>query len=103
MSLTEVVAQAVPSAKALSVVTGLSVTAFLAGAGVVVGWSDYRDLPTDVAELQAQMTVAESTINSLQEGLELAHNERRQILCLVRLTATEGRGLTPLEVQERCP
>ena len=40
MSLTEVVAQAVPSAKALSVVTGLSVTAFLAGAGFVLGWSD---------------------------------------------------------------
>ena len=42
MSLTEVVAQAVPSAKAMSVVTGLSVTAFLAGAGFVLGWSDYR-------------------------------------------------------------
>ena len=57
----------------------------------------------DVEELQAQMIVADSTIRRLEVGLSTAHDERHQILCLVRLTATEGRGLTPLEVQERCP
>jgi hypothetical protein len=103
MSFTETVVQAVPSAKALGVITGLSIGAFSAGAGFVLGWSDYSDLPMDVEELQAQMVVADSTIRRLEVGLSTAHDERHQILCLVRLTATEGRGLTPLEVQERCP
>ena len=103
MSFGEGVAGVVPSAKALSVLTGLSMGAFAAGAGFVLGWSDYADLPTDVSELQAQMLVADSTMTELKEGLSTAHDERHQILCLVRLTATEGRGLTPLEVQERCP
>tara|TARA_R110000824_G_scaffold157971_3_gene331533 strand:- start:2108 stop:2419 length:312 start_codon:yes stop_codon:yes gene_type:complete len=103
MSIADVVTQAVPSAKALSVITGFAVTAFLAGAGFVLGWSDYSDLPMDVLELQTEMMVVDSTMTELKEGIQQAHNERHQILCLVRLTATEGKGLTPLEVQERCP
>jgi|TARA_R100001594_G_scaffold12687_1_gene27994 hypothetical protein len=103
MSIADVVTQAVPSAKALSVITGFAVTAFLAGAGFVLGWSDYSDLPMDVLELQTEMMVVDSTMAELKEGIQQAHNERHQILCLVRLTATEGKGLTPLEVQERCP
>jgi hypothetical protein len=103
MSFTEILTQAVPSAKALSVITGLSVGAFAAGVGFVLGFGDYANLPLEVSELQAQMIVAEGTIRRLENGLATAHDERHQILCLVRLTATEGRGLTPLEVQERCP
>ncbi len=103
MNLGDVVTEAVPSAKALSVIVGFAVTAFLAGAGFVLGWSDYSNLPTDVSELQAQMLVADSTMTELKTGLSTAHDERHQILCLVRLTATAGRTLTPLEVQERCP
>jgi hypothetical protein len=103
MSLAEVLTQAVPSAKALTVITGLAVGAFAGGVGFVLGFGDYADLPLEVSELQAQMIVAETTIRRLENGLSMAHDERHQILCLVRLTATEGTGLTPLEVQERCP
>ena len=103
MSFAEAVAQAVPSAKALTVITGLAVGAFAGGVGFVLGFGDYAGLPLEVSELQAQMVVAETTIRRLENGLAMAHDERHQILCLVRLTATQGTGLTPLEVQERCP
>jgi len=102
LRLADTIQQVVPSAKALTVVVTISVGAFMAGMGVVLNWSEYNDLPTDVAILQEQRISADASIVELTEGLEDAAEERGRILCLVRLTAT-GETLSPLEVTERCP
>ena len=102
MKLAETIQQVVPSAKAIGVVVTLSVGSFLAGVGAILNWSDYTDLPQDVALLQGQRVAADESITELAEGLEEAAMERARILCLVRLTVT-GEVLSPLEVTERCP
>jgi hypothetical protein len=102
MKIAETIQQIVPSAKAITVVITLSVGSFLAGAGAILNWSEWTDLPQEVSLLQEQRVAADETIADLAEGLEEAAQERARILCLVRLTAT-GETLSPLEVTERCP
>jgi len=102
MRVVEAMQQVVPSAKALGLMATVAGGAFMAGAGVVLSWGEWTDLPADVALLQDQRVVADRSIAELAEGLEEAALERARILCLVRLTAT-GEPLSPLEVTERCP
>ena len=102
MRFAETIQQIVPSAKAIGVVITLSVGSFLAGVGAILNWSEYTDLPQEVALLQDQRVAADQSIAELGDGLEEAATERARILCLVRLTAT-GEVLSPLEVTERCP
>ena len=102
MRFAETIQQIVPSAKAIGVVITLSVGSFLAGVGAILNWSEYTDLPQEVALLQDQRVAAAESIAELGDGLEEAATERARILCLVRLTAT-GEVLSPLEVTERCP
>ena len=98
----ETLQQVVPSAKAITVVVTVAAGAFMAGAGAILNWSEYTDLPQEVSLLQEQRVAADESITELAEGLEEAAMERARILCLVRLTAT-GEVLSPLEVTERCP
>jgi hypothetical protein len=102
MNITDVVQAVVPSAKGLTLVTTMTAGAFMAGVGAVLGWGDYSGLPAKVSALEARSIRADSTIQYLTEGLVEAREERQNILCLVRLTAT-GEVLSPLEVTERCP
>ena len=102
MNITDVVQAVVPSAKGLTLVTPMTAGAFMAGVGAVLGWGDYSGLPAKVSALEARSIRADSTIQHLTEGLVEAREERQNILCLVRLTAT-GEVLSPLEVTERCP
>jgi hypothetical protein len=102
MRIAETFQQIVPSAKAVGVVLTIAGGAFMAGVGAVLNWSEWTDLPQDVALLQDQRIAADDNIAELAEGLEEAAMERARILCLVRLTAT-GEVMSPLEVTERCP
>ena len=102
MRMAETIQQIVPSAKAITVVVTIAAGAFMAGVGAVLNWSEYTDLPQEVALLQDQRIAADESITELAEGLEEAAMERARILCLVRLTVT-GEVLSPLEVTERCP
>jgi hypothetical protein len=102
MNITDAMQAVVPSAKGLTVVITMTVGAFMAGMGAVLGWGDYSGLPAKVSALEVRGASADSTIQVLTDGQEEATEERQRILCLVRLTAT-GETLSPLEVTERCP
>lgn len=100
---------AVPSGKALIwlIVTGISV--FLAGVGFTLRSNEYTSLPAQHAALEMEQDSLEHVVQEnrisialLRAQVDSASADRRQILCLVTLTAT-GEQLTPLQVRQRCP
>ena len=104
--ITEAVSAVVPGAKALGVIVTLSVGAFMAGVGAVLGFGEYAGLPESVASLEVKEETTSSALATLRiefdEAVLEAAADRQNILCLVRLTATQE-VLSPLEVNARCP
>ncbi len=106
VKLAETLAEMVPSAKALGVIVTLAVGAFMAGVGAVLGFGDYADLPEEVAGLHMQADSTEVGLGALRvefdQAVVLAEDDRRRILCIVRLNATGVRMLAS-DLDVACP
>lgn len=98
----QAVAVVVPPAKGIVWIAATGFTLFMAGVGWTVRASKFTSLPPRVDSLTVQAARHERELVALRASVDSASADRRQILCLVTLSAT-GVDLSPLEVRERCP
>ncbi len=102
----EAIAALVPAAKAMGVIVTLSVGAFMAGVGAVLGFGEYAGLPEAVAALEMKETDTATALATLRvefdAAVEKAEEDRRRIMCLVEITAT-GEVVLAAQLESRCP
>ena len=94
MPWADLVSQIVPTKAALYVILAVFAGGATTGAGMVLGFGDYADLPEEMAKLRADAVRRDVQIASLIRGLEEATRQSERILCLVEVIAT-GETLTP--------
>lgn len=75
---------------------------FMAGIGFTLSVGERADHLESIPQMQLEIAENQEALRAVEREVIVGTAERRQILCLVRLTAT-GDSYTPLQVQEICP